>query len=110
MTQIEDGFGQSVWDDIRWALRFRRIRCEPVPWRSPSPDEDQDICAHPTLGRFGDGVAAIAERGGRRWIVLENIWHGWPDPSRYALFVLEPDDAVWMAWGFHDWPTAWRRP
>lgn len=29
--------------------------------------------AHPTLGRFGDHVAALAERDGRRWIVLENI-------------------------------------
>ncbi|ASY72583.1 hypothetical protein N181_22480 [Sinorhizobium fredii USDA 205] len=58
---------------------------------------------------FGDTTVAVAWLDGRRWIVKERFWFGWPDPPRYVLFVLE-SETVWMAKDFNRWPPQWRKP
>ncbi|WP_235919520.1 hypothetical protein [Aureimonas psammosilenae] len=105
----EDGLGQSLADDLRWARRFREARRLALPWRAPSAEDDRRIRAHPTMGRFADAVVALADWESRRWIVMERDWHGWPDPERYVLFVLE-GETIWLARDFDRWPSGWSRP
>ncbi|PAX08206.1 hypothetical protein CKY28_11590 [Sphingomonas lenta] len=104
-----DGFGQSVTDDLRFLLRFRRCRRTPVAWRDPTPAEMDFWEAHPIVGRFADSTYAVAEVDGRRWVVRDRLWFGWPDPPEFAWFVLD-GEAVWAAADFNDWPRAWKRP
>ena len=101
-----DGYGQSLADDLRSASRFRRARREPLLWRRPTPEEAAADRADLLLSRFGDDTVAKRDGEGRRWTVLENDWHGWPDPPRYALFAME-GDRVWMAANFDRWPRRW---
>lgn len=89
-----DGFGQSMADDIRYLARFRRCRRQRVTWRVPTDDEVAAQDTHPLLGRFGDWPVLVAEVDGRRWSVRERIWHGWPDPARYAFFATQGEE-VW---------------
>ncbi len=102
----EDGLGQSLAEEWRWWRRFRRARRSPLRWRAPSVEENRKILMHPTMKRFADTAVALAEGNGRQWIVLERDWHGWPDPERYVLFVLENEE-VWLARTFARWPGAW---
>lgn len=101
-----DGFGQSLWDDLRWTWRVRRYRRMAVTWRKPTPDEDAAIVADPLLGRFGDDTIGLAEIGGVRWIVRDHDWFGWPDPPRFVFFAMAGDRVVAAA-GFNDWPPCW---
>lgn len=105
----EDGLGQNLAEELRWWRRFRRARRSPLSWRAPGVEENREILTHPTMKRFADAAVALAEWEGRRWIVLERDWHGWPDPERYVLFVLENEE-VWLAWDFAQWPDAWGEP
>ncbi|MBN8913793.1 MAG: hypothetical protein J0H65_17390 [Rhizobiales bacterium] len=103
----QDGFGQSLLDDLRFLHRFRRCRTAPVAWRRPSRGEDAQYESHAVLGRFGDFTEAIATVDRRTWVVRERIFNGWPDPPRFAFFALEPDGAIWAAADFHQWPPGW---
>lgn len=105
----EDGLGQSLLKELRWWWRFRRARRSALAWRTPSIEESREIPEHPTMGRVADAAVALAEWEGRQWIVLERDWHGWPDPERYVLFVLEREE-VWLAHDFDRWPDAWGEP
>jgi hypothetical protein len=102
-----DGFGQSTIDDLRFTLRFRRCRRMAVCWRVPTTEEARAIEADPILGRFGDVTIALAEVDGRRWLVRERDWHGWPDPPRYVFFAMDGTD-VWAGADFDWWPSAWQ--
>lgn len=104
-----DGFGQSLLADIRFARRFGRMKRQPVEWRAATAAEEDEILADPMLGRFADDVAALGEYEGMACVVLERLWHGWPDPPRYALFVVA-EGAIWAAADFDDWPAAWPEP
>ena len=104
-----DGFGQSLLADLRFLWRFRRCRKTVIDWRKSTADEAAAQEAHPIVARFGDVAVAVAEVGGRQWIVRERDWHGWPDPPRYVFFALD-GGAVWAARDFDTWPGAWRRP
>jgi hypothetical protein len=104
-----DGFGQSLLDDLRFATRFRRCRKIEVAWRRPDDDEAKAIEADPIVGRFGDLTIGVAEIDGRRWIVRERDWHGWPDPPRFAFFVLDQGE-VWAGTDFDRWPSGWTWP
>jgi hypothetical protein len=101
------GFGQGVVDDLRFMWRFQRRRRRSVEWRIPTQVEARSIENDAVLGRFGDMTIAISEMDGRRWIVRERDWHGWPDPPRYVFFALDPNGAVWAARDFDWWPRAW---
>jgi hypothetical protein len=67
------------------------------------------IEADPIVGRFGDLTIGVAEIDGRRWIVRERDWHGWPDPPRFAFFVLDQGE-VWAGTDFDRWPSGWTWP
>jgi hypothetical protein len=106
----QDGFGQSLLDDFRYAVRFRAAKRRAVAWRTPDDAECAHFAAHPLVGRFGDGTIAVATVDGRTWIVRERDWYGWPDPPQFVFFALEPGGSVWSARDFHEWPKAWTRP
>jgi hypothetical protein len=105
----QDGFGQSLADDLRFWARFRTCRMRPVLWRKPTPQERAGIESHPILTRFGDDTIAVADVDGRRWIVRDRLWFGWPDPPEFAFFALD-GDSIWAAVDFNHWPSRWQRP
>jgi hypothetical protein len=105
--ETNEGFGQSLAEDICFVLRFQRCRRFAVNWRAPSEEEAKVIEADALLGRFGDVTIAVADVAGRRWIVRERDWHGWPDPSKYVFFAHNDDRDVWVARDFGQWPRAW---
>jgi hypothetical protein len=77
--QVEpDGFGQSLWDDARYWVRFRRCRTMQIAWRKPTWEQAREDDRHPVLGRFGSDSFAEAIVNGRRWLVRERDWYGWP--------------------------------
>jgi len=104
-----DGFGQSLLADLRYARRFRRMRRTAIAWREPTASEESEILADPLLGRFADDVFALGDHENRACLVMERLWHGWPDPPRYVLFVVD-DGEVWAAADFDSWPRAWSEP
>lgn len=103
------GFGQSLWDDARFLVRFRRCRRTRVGWSKPNWEQASADDKHPLLGCFGDKSFAEAIVNGRRWLVRERDWYGWPDPSRYVFFVMDRND-VWCAADFGHWPVSWQAP
>ena len=105
-----DGFGQSLIDDAKFVLRFRACRSRDVVWRTPTDSEQAHWAGHPIAGRFGDDTLAVCEIDGRSWVVRERLFHGWPDPPRFAFFALEDDGRVWCARDFTQWPPRWTGP
>ena len=103
----EDGFGQSLLDDVRFKVRFWQCRKTPAPWREPGRELALQYESHPIVGRFGDTTVATAVVVGRTWIARERDWYGWPDPPHYAFFALRPDGTIWAAADFHQWPVGW---
>lgn len=102
-----DGFGQSHFEDLRFLWRFRGCRKRAALWRAPDDAERRHYDAHALFGRFGNHTLARAEVDGRRWIVRERDWHGWPDPPRFVFFAIEAGDRIWCGADFHHWPQAW---
>ena len=90
-------------------MRFRRCRKVPVVGRKPSWEQAREDDKHPLLGRFGDDSFAEVIVDGRRWLVRERDWHGWPDPPRYAFFAMEEDN-VWCGAEIDYWPDLWQAP
>ena len=105
----EDGFGQSLFEDLQFLFRFLQCRRRIVVWRRPSTNEAAIVAAHPVFGRFGDATVAVADVDGARWIVRENDFYGWPDPPRYAFFAVE-GDRITATGGFTFWVKAWSYP
>ena len=101
-----DGFGQSLADDLRFLWRLRQLRRQALSWRRPTVEEERRADTHPVIGRFGDGTHAVRDGDGRWFVVRDRMWHGWPDPPEFALFVLD-GDAIWCAADFDGWPGRW---
>lgn len=104
-----DGFGQRFFEDFRFISRARKLRKTPMEWRKPSRDEEQQILADPFLGAFADDAIALAWHDGHACLVLERMWHGFPDPPRYAVFAML-ESKIRLAADFHDWPACWMLP
>jgi hypothetical protein len=102
-----NGFGQSLWDDLRYAFRFWSRRRRAVTWRAPTEAEQREFEAHPVISRFGDPLPLVADVGTERWLVRERMWWGWPDPPRYVFFALE-GGRIFVAQDFNSWPAGWR--
>jgi hypothetical protein len=103
----QDGFGQSLLDDLRFMHRFRPCRNAQIAWRKPTREEDANYDGHVIIGRFGDSTEAIAVVDQRTWIVRERTFYGWPDPPRFAFFALDAGGTIWAAADFHEWPRGW---
>jgi len=97
--------GQGFWIDLLWRRRFRSCATRPCDWQ---PADPQLLSDRPELLRFADWPFASTRVEDQRWVVLERLWAGFPDPPRYVFFALKPDGTIWAARDFHDWPAAWR--
>jgi hypothetical protein len=104
-----DGFGQTMIEDIRYYLRFRKCRQMQVRWRRPLPDEVATWNAHLLVSRFADDLLGLAEVDGRAWIVKDRMRSGWPDPPEYCFFVMDGHQ-VWAVADFDRWPKNWMLP
>lgn len=50
---------------------------------------------------------------GEHWLLIQLVWHGFPDPPEWGLWTRPQDaaDVPWQPWGFFDpAPPAWRLP
>ena len=108
--QLQDGLGQSVWTELVWAWRFRKLRRQSVAWLAPSEADHAAWRADGTVEPFGDHLVAVARIDGRRAWILENDWFGWPDPPQYAFFAFDAEGAIWAATNFNHWPERWTLP
>ncbi len=108
-TPETDGFGQTLLDDLRFAVRFWRAAGMPVTWRRPTPAEAARIEADPVMSRFGDTTVAVATVNGQNWVIGERDWWGWPDPPRYVFFALR-STVIEIARDLHVIPRAWIMP
>ncbi len=101
-----DGMGVSWAEEIRLGRRAKALRRVPVEWRKPDDAERRFYDDHPLIARFADDTIAIADIEGRRWVVRQRMWFGWPDPPEFAVFAFE-GEAIWAAEDFDRWPNRW---
>jgi hypothetical protein len=104
-----DGYGQSLIDDIRSARRFRALRRQAIEWHPPSDWRGNFASDFPILDRFGDGVLCWHSANGEDRIIIDRMWHGWPDPPEFAIFAFDEARAIAWATDFHHWPETWVR-
>lgn len=56
-------------------------------------------------------VVAIASHGDESLLLIQLMWHGWPDPPEWGLASRIGPDAPWTSWGFFpSLPQTWRTP
>jgi hypothetical protein len=112
---------------------------EPAPWNVPEDTAaEQESGFHerataaivwkqvpfnnfPIEGVFGrprewfmtHGIAYFASDAGEDLVLIQNLWHGWPDPLEWGL-ASRPSgsaDAEWTRWGHFDHlPACWSLP
>lgn len=104
------GLKQSFLKGALWAWRCQRLRTRALTWQDPTPQAQAAFDADPVVSRFGDAVIATTTIAGRDAWVLENDWHGFPDPPRFALFVFDTRRRFHIAANFADWPADWVMP
>ncbi len=105
----QDGYGQSLIDDIRSAHRFRALRRQAIVWQPPSQWPGNLDTDFPTLERFGDGALCWHSDGGETRVIIDRMWHGWPDPPEFAIFAFDSERQIVWATDFMTWPQAWAR-
>lgn len=101
-----DGFGQSLIEDLRFAASARRMKRQKLTWQKLSHQQQSAVENDPFLGRFADFAIAIRTDDDQASIVLERLWHSWPDPPRFALFTMRRR-AIMVAADFDCWPAGW---
>ncbi len=92
------------------ARASKPIICAPVPFKT-----------FPAAGIFGHArdwfsdneIACYASFDGEDLLLIQNTWHGFPDPPEWGLASRPAGTAVarWAMWGhFPKLPTAWTVP
>jgi hypothetical protein len=81
-----------------------------VDWRGPTAEERARHEADPRLARFADLVVAIASVSDESWLVMERIWNGWPDPSKWLFLSLSDTGSIIAGYDFDTWPSHWSPP
>lgn len=113
------------WEPSPWNLKgadvdaqelgFHERAMKPIPWmRAP-------LDSFPQLGIFGrnrdwfisNDIAFYATFDGEDLILIQNTWHGFPDPPEWGLASRPADQlsALWSRWGhFPSLPALWMMP
>jgi len=104
--ETDDGLGFSSAKELRLARRVWRLRRAAITWRAPTAAERAEYDMHAITGRFGDDTIALADIDGRRWVVRDRLWFGWPDPPEFVAIAFDGDE-VWAAADFDNWPRKW---
>ena len=112
-AEMNDGYGQSIIDDLRSVCRFRALRKISVVWQAPDQWPGDIYAEFPSLDRFGDGIVGWHKPGlgaeAETVIIIDRLWYGWPDPPEYAWLVFDQDGRIIAGCDFHAWPKAWVR-
>jgi hypothetical protein len=97
----ERGFHRRATRSISW---------ERVPWAAFPPE---GIFGHDSDWFSSFEVHFVASSDGEDLLLIQNIWHGWPDPPEWGL-ASRPSgrtDVRWQRWGhFPVLPSAWIVP
>lgn len=99
--QQELGFHARAQLAIRWT---------PIPWTA-FPAEG--IFGHASDWLSSANAAFFATVGEEDFLLIDNIWSGWPDPPRWGLAsrAKGQNHLSWERWGhFPDLPAAWHVP
>ncbi|RIV91919.1 hypothetical protein D2V17_02485 [Aurantiacibacter xanthus] len=106
----KDGYGQTLADDLRALISFRRLRKVQLTWQDPASYAGDIHARFPLIRRFGDTVEAYRPEGDEHWFIISRDWFGWPDPPEFALLCFTADGRIAMGHDFHHWPQSWTRP
>ena len=115
MTDRRAGFANKVtkgapssglMNDKRANERLRRT----VEWRTPTSTEQKAFEAHRTLKTYADFLVAAVETDDESWILMERVWHGFPDPPRWIFIAFGPDGRTICGGDFDHIPTNWTMP
>ena len=60
----------------------------------------------PAVSVSGSGDPPTMHAFGRRWVVRDRMWFGWPDPPEFVAIAFDGDE-VWAAADFDNWPRKW---
>jgi len=93
----ERGFHQRAQMFIGWAV---------IPWRDFPPE---GLFGHEKDRLASSDVAYFASIDAEDFFLVDNTWHGFPDPPRWGLISCR--DGQWKHWGhFPKLPSAWDVP
>jgi hypothetical protein len=104
-----DGYGQSLIDDISSSRRFRALRRQAITWHPPRDWRGELAADFPILDRFGDGVLCWHSEDGEDRVIIDRMWHGFPDPPEFAIFAFDAEKRIVWATDFYWWPKTWVR-
>lgn len=89
---------------------FRGFCAQRIQFEPAGPKETLLGKDRAELRDLADGVIAVGSSFGQEYWVMQNDWHGFPDPAEF-VFVAFGDGGKIIALGyFDDWPSAWSRP
>jgi hypothetical protein len=90
---------ESAWDHWR---AFEFLAAQTIAWQKVDPAAWREA-------RGTDWSPAFeAESDGRRLLIIQHDWRGFPDPPEWALHVVEDERGQATCLGCFDyWPQAW---
>lgn len=106
-AELHDGYGQSLMDDLRSARRFCKLRKQSIIWQAPDQWPGDIYAQFPSLDRFGDGIVGWHEAVSQTMIIIDRLWHGWPDPPEYAWLMFDEGGRIIAGYDFNTWPQTW---
>lgn len=81
-----------------------------VVWRIPTEVEQKSFEWHRTLKTYAEFLVAAADVGDESWILMERVWHGWPDPPRWIFIAFDPQGQHICGGDFDHIPANWTMP
>lgn len=81
-----------------------------VVWRQPTDVEQKSFEGHRTLKIYAEFLVAAADVSDESWILMERVWHGWPDPPRWIFIAFDPQGREICAGDFDHIPANWTMP
>jgi hypothetical protein len=76
-------------------------------WRQASPEEQNWLKTQPELETLGDFLFLAPGIEDELWFLIERIWHGFPDPPKYAFLAYDLNGQLIVAKDVDRLPGAW---
>ena len=81
-----------------------------IAWEPAGPKDQIVFKSNPDLANMGDNMCAIAHTDAGTCWVLQNDWHGFPDPPEFLFVAFRGQGEVSALKYFDDWPANWTKP
>ena len=91
-------------------LRANKRLAQAVTWRFPTVVEQKSFEVHQILKTYAEFLVAAADVGDESWVLMERVWHGWPDPPRWIFIAFDPQGRTVCGCDFDHIPTTWTMP